>query len=235
MASSSREPKVLTVEEAIGQAFGGSTAEANLVSRLLTRATRVDPSPSESVIVLFTGYGKRLAETTQELWSRGPFKRIWIFGPDSCPWKKDPNADAVKYRGWLIASGIEEDRIDADASPETSTTAGQAKVAARRVEEVGDVRDLALVTAAYHQPRAYMTLLKALQDRHLNEQINIYPRPLMPEGDDWESTDMKLLLEISWAAALRTDEALKIFKYQKKGDVVSWPTLRKHLRQIGVD
>ena len=162
---------------------------------------------------------------------------IHVFGPDnlSAFESRKRTWDAVTYsvhiRRLDAEKGIER-RVLADASLDTQYTSGQATVAARCIDEQGFQTAL-LVTAAYHQPRAYMTLLKSLIKRGIEKRVRLLPKPYNLPSADWDAEDPELKGKKPWTRAFGEDELPRIIGYQQKGDVASWDELAKCLERLG--
>lgn len=220
--------------EAVGRAFEAQQAGSDLVKRLLS--SEIKPSPEKLVIVVFTGYGLPLADFARDVSEGLSNAPIYVLGPDNlCASDPDKKTwDAVTYRTHILRLDAEKQikrLVVADASQETQYTPGQATVAARLIEEQGFETAL-LVTAAYHQPRAYMTLLKSLIKRGIEDRVRLLPQPYGPPSADWDAEDPDLKDKKSWARAFGEDELPRIIGYQEKGDVASWKELAECLERL---
>ena len=217
-------------DQAVETVFGD---RAGLVRRIFATESRA----RLDVVVVFTGYGYKLADHAVSLVGANAGIPIYILGPDSNPWKDNPGANADNYREHIGATYDQEsiplDQVVAVPGPETRFTHGQARTLAKNiVEENRSERrpwhQLALVTAAYHQPRAYMTALKALLNYRLDAKVKFLAMPVALEGSDWAAPDPHLKHHASWLLSM-TAEREKIGRYQKKGDVADWPGLERYL------
>ena len=223
----------MKAEEAIRAGFAEVNRGADLVARLMAPSEL--PGDSRGVVVvIFTGYGYRLVEHARGLASGAlAAAPLLIVGPDNlCAAKKEEQRlDAVSYASHLSAKDAEdgiERKVIADAAAETQYTPGQARVTARRIEEAGWSTVL-LVTAAYHQPRAFLTLLKALIKRGLDERVRVFPAPYLLPDERWDKADEDLKKHKTWEAAFKEDELPKIIAYQQKEDVASWNELEAYI------
>ena len=229
-----RQGEVMTMVEAVDRAFEAQQAGSNLVKRLLSLKIRRDSQ--RPVIVVFTGYGLALADFARQV-SEELDAPIYVVGPDSlCAFDpRERTWDAVTYRRHIrtldARNGIQR-IVLADASLETQYTSGQATVAARWIEEQ-EYKTVLLVTAAYHQPRAYMTLLKSLIKRGIDKDVQLLPRPYDAPSGNWGAKDDQLKDQKSWARAFSEDELPKIIGYQQKADVASWDELATYLERLG--
>lgn len=175
------------------------------------------------VILLWTGYGTRLCDRAAKLWRDGLAPRIDIFGCNSYSWKQNPGADAECYAHYLAAEDVPKSIVYADAENDGLGTKSQALKSVARMKENG-WKSALLVTAGYHQVRAYMTLLKELQG-----DARVVPAPHMV--DDWVRKDK--VLQDSWVGALGRDELPRLRKYQESQDVASWDELGSYLARQG--
>jgi hypothetical protein len=224
--------------EAVGRAFETQKAGSDLVKRLLSWG--IKPSLKNPVIVVFTGYGLALANFAREVSKSFSNAPIYVVGPDNlCAFDpKKRTWDAVTYclhiRRLDAEKGIKREVL-ANASLDTRYTSGQSTVAARWIDEQG-FKTALLVTAAYHQPRAYMTLLKSLIKRGIEERVQLLPSPYpVPSANwDWDAEDLDLKDKKPWARAFAEDELPKIIGYQQKGDVASWYELKECLKRTGI-
>ena len=211
-------------DDAIGAVFADKEDQVRRVFATGSEEVR-------DVIVVFTGYGHALADHAVRLVEASPTAHIYILGPDSNPWKSDPKANAESYREYIGANydevRIPLGRIFAEPGLETKYTSGQARTLVKTLTRRLDWRRVALVTAAYHQPRAYMTVVKALLNYRLAKQVRILATPLGRE--DWSVPDSELKDNASWVSSMTT-ECDKIKDYQKKGDVACWKDLDAYLR-----
>lgn len=234
----------MNATEAIAEVGKNLMEGLEQVKRLLSKSA--SPQAEVRTVVVFTGYGFPLADHARDLSAKHGQAAIYIVGPDNnCAFEEnDRQLDAVCYERHIReqdwADGSPDRAVVSDASKATSTTKGQATVTAqwleqRRLEDqrkAGDVEELLLVTAAYHQPRAYMTLLKALIKRGLADRFRLLPSPYRLEGDTWDSNDPALRDKKTWEAAFVEDELPRILEYQRKGDVAQWKELKEHLDRI---
>jgi hypothetical protein len=223
----------MNLEEAVRRAFEAQQVGSDLVKRLLSLA--IKPNSEKLMIVVFTGYGLPLADFARDVSNEFSKAPILVLGPDSKAAARqcDQTKDAVSYRTHIhsLDEGIQIRReVVTDASQDTQNTPGQATVAARRFEEEG-VETALLVTAAYHQPRAYMTLLKSLIKRGIEDRVRLFPKPYCLSRD-WDAKDPDLKDKKSWASAFGEDELPRIIEYQRKGDVALWQELERYLEKL---
>ena len=232
VAEETMNKDVLGASEAVEQAFAAQQSGGDLVKRLLS--VKANPSPDGLVIVIFTGYGLlQLANHARDVGKKLANPPIYIVGPDNLCTAQvaEQNWDAVTYATYVRSEdkkGEIKREVIADAFKETQYTSGQATVTARWIEERG-FRTAILVTAAYHQPRAYMTLLKSLLKRGIDDRVQLIPRPYRLNGDRWNEADQDLKEQKPWASAFLEDELPRIIEYQRKGDVASWEELGSYL------
>jgi hypothetical protein len=222
----------MNMDEAVRRAFE-TLAASDLVTRLLLWDTTLNPE--KPMIVVFTGYGLALSDFAREVSDELANAPIFVLGPNNLG-AADPakrTQDAVTYRTRILSRDEEAKRVRrvlADASNDTQSTLGQATVAARLIEEEG-VETALLVTAAYHQPRAYMTLLKSLIKRGIEGHVRLVPKAF-GLSRDWDAEDSDLKDRKSWASAFGDDELPRIIEYQRKGDVASWKELQACLERL---
>ena len=223
----------MEMDEAVGRAFQELQAGSDLIKQLLM--LDITPSHEKLVIVVFTGYGLPLADYARKVNQAHSNAPIIVLGPDSLRTRdKDKrHLDAVSYR----TSILKEDEktklsieVDADTSKDTQPTLGQATVAARLLEEKRSDTAL-LVTAAYHQPRAYMTLLRSLIKRGIQKRVRLIPKPYC-YSSDWGANDLDLKDEKPWFEEFRQEELPRIIGYQRQRDVASWKELKEYLNWL---
>jgi len=224
--------RAMQMEDAVRQAFDAQQ-KGDLVKRLLSLP--IGPNPQQPVIVVFTGYDLDLAASARDVSISLSNAPIFVLGPDNLCAADEAkrNLDAVTYRTHIMKLDEESNlkrRVEADASKDTQFTIGQATVASRWIEEEG-FKTVVLVTAAYHQPRAYMTLLKSLIKRRIQDRVRLVPNPFCVSRD-WNDVDPILKGNKSWASAFEKDELPKIIGYQEKRDVASWKELEEYLERL---
>ena len=227
----------MEMDRAVDLAFEAQQVGSGLVRRLLSPSEEIKPGPGKRLIVVFTGYGLEVAEHARNVRKELLSAPIYVFGPDNLSAAAEAHRawDAVTYQSYIRRKDQEENiappPVVADASKDTQFTPGQAAVAARVIEQEL-FKTALLVTAAYHQPRAYMTLLRALTKRGIDKCVKLFPRPYRLPGDDWAAKDRALKDEKPWARAFAEEELPKILAYQQKGDVSSWKELEECLERL---
>lgn len=202
---------------------------------------RIDPIDA---IIVFTGYGLELCDQAAKLYKQQAKKiPIHIFGPDSLnqnPFSNntlDEKLNAEKYKEEVLkllkSNDVAPNVCAYSQKSETQFTHKQAEKAAKIADEQ-KWQNLALITASYHQPRAYMTFLQAMNPKGLDIIIpKIIPFPY-DQPRNWKESDCRMWQKriLTWTDALEgCGEKQKIAEYQKKKPphVCSWPTLNKYL------
>ena len=196
----------------------------SLQNKLVKCLLSYEEKDRADAIIIFTGYGTKIVEEVSRIW-RG--EKIFIVGPDSLEWRKNKDADAEFYQRFIMQKYLEipTDKIKANRSQETKHANGQSIIAAKEIKE-REWKNVILVTAAYHLPRAYMTLLKALKGNRLEKEVKIIPK--FCDMEDWEVHDYELKDNFSWVSKLM-NEKNKIAEYQNNGDVAEWSELEEYL------
>ncbi len=208
----------MEMKEALEYVF--SKGESRLAEKVLAQK----PEKADAIIV-FTGYGPKLSEKAAELWKDGYSKQILIFGPDSWPWKSNPEANADFYKTLLVGKyKIPKENIYSDPSEQTRNTKNCSIMTLQKVLE-NKWEKIIFVVAGYHQTRAYMTFVKTLVKAGLEKRIKIIAAAYV--CSDWLQTDE--FLEEPWVDALKV-EAKKIEEYGKRGDLCSWEELGNYLK-----
>lgn len=205
----------------LDQLPGLEASEQTIVTSLLDAAR--EPAP---ILFLWTGYGKLLCDHAASLYEQKITETIHIFGYNSYPWKQNPIADAKWYRDYLIEKhGVPPASVISDAENDGLGTRSQALKSTSIVEGSKQNRAI-LVTAGYHLPRAYMTLVKSLHEKDMTH-IKVIPVPFKIK--DWASIDETI--GTSWQEEFASNELPRIRSYQKTGHVASWAEIRAYLEQ----
>lgn len=213
--------------------FYKSDMEKKLIDSLLGDKVMPKDFGLIDVIVVFTGYGmEELADKAYKLWLKcGGSPKIFIVGPDNLANRLNKELTAEDYREFLLEKypKINIDNIMIDYSKRSATAKGQSRVVAEMIRKEEKWKNVVLVTAGYHLPRAYMTLLKFLKKNGFsNEDVNLFAYSYIYNEEDWSLPDSELKEYRSWISGLR-DEREKIDEYQKKGDVATWEELDEYL------
>lgn len=211
---------------------------------LISNIFESEKSSQTDAIIVFTGYGPELMHRACDLWKSINDENkphIIIVGPDSLPrsgnakfddkpYEKLTAEDYVKFIYKNIDNNFPKEKIIEDHCDKTKQTNGQADTVAEIIK-IKNWKTVVLVVAAYHMPRAYMTLLKSLINHGLigrEKLVNIISHPY-ENGNafDWDIYDSVLKDCCPWVKKLEV-ERCKIYEYQNKGNVATWEELKMY-------
>ena len=176
------------------------------------------PIATGDAVILLTGDGLNRAPTARELIQRGFAPRVLISGGIDGP----PYAlDALTLRRALIQDGIDPLSIDTDMA---SWNTGESAECVAEWAVTHQWRRVLLVTSAYHMPRAYLTMVRALYDAALDSTVHVVPVRVC---EPWH-------VPVEGLTGTRRDmiahEAEKVEAYRGFGDVASYAMGLDYLR-----
>jgi len=129
---------------------------------------------------------------------------------------------AAETRKYLIENGLHPDRIISEGA--SLNTRDQA-VALAKLCAKHEWNRVLVVTSPYHMPRAFLTLLRALDERDITEKVQLVPLPASqtkwtdtPPGEQHKRVDLFAI------------ELAKIDEYSRLGHVASYSEGLDYLR-----
>lgn len=173
----------------------------------LTAIVYNDIIKKSDAIVCLEGDGYLRAEKSVELFNKGLAKKIVVSGG----YKKEPfSVPAKELKEYLLKKNIQQEDIILEEI--SQNTFEQAREVIKIIKEK-EWQKIILVASHFHQPRAYLTFLKAMKDEGL--ELLIFNAPAR-EISWFEKTALgKNRLE------LLEEEFKKIDDYTEKGHLLS--------------
>jgi hypothetical protein len=143
--------------------------------RFLVTLSAHPSSRADTIVCLAGDDGDARAGASVELFKSGMAPGILVTGGRDNP----PHVGALLTTSLIYGKGIAHERVITDAT--ASNTREQAVNTVALAQEKGWKR-LILVASSWHQPRAYLTFLRALQEAKADETICIVPPPFPISG-----------------------------------------------------
>jgi uncharacterized SAM-binding protein YcdF (DUF218 family) len=180
----------------------------------LITITYNEPIEKSDAVVCLEGDGYNRLEKTIELFKRGLAKNIVVSGgyhfPPFC-------IHAELLAKQIIKKGIPKNKIILETHSKNTYEQG---LEVLKIAKKKNWKKILLVASHFHQPRAYLTFLKAMKDLKIKIRIFNSPANNLP----WfKKTDAKLT-----RMQLLEEEIKKLEEYTQRGHVLNIETALKY-------
>lgn len=163
-------------------------------------------------ILIVTGEGeKERVHHGTELWKKGYGRFLFVAGDSK---EMEESLGAITRKTVTDLCGTEENHSDIFKQEKARHTLDQTIWAAGLIKEHG-IKSLIVITALYHMPRTFLTLLKVFQKN--GQEIILIPSSVLP-------------FSLKYSYDRIPAEISRITQYRKKGHVATTEELYRHLQ-----